>query len=260
MRDEYQCSTLGLLAWLAAWSLCRHSDAEKEQCRAMLEALLCFHAPADKFLMSRCVEKFAADMELCPHMTNSNQPCRDVRYCLRSLPLLIENFNFVFFFAETFGELWRPDCDCIALRPLAMSYFKNVADHIDASVKAMGHADPLKDIRVLKTENGKRRRVDEDWRRAVAKVNVQSGIHAAQTAKFQDIAEPKTIYDTIVGELKAQRVAARETMQFDNVVGMAEDGSGHGKPAESTLLSIIWDAEANVAMAGQPQVRRLSGS
>ena len=49
-------------------------------------------------------------------------------------------------------------------------------------------------------------------------------------------------------------------MQCDNVVGMAEDGSGHGKPAESTLLSIIWDAEANVAMAGQPQVRRLSGS
>ena len=55
-------------------------------------------------------------------------------------------------------------------------------------------------------------------------------------------------------KVKESREASRATMRCPGVVSMADDGSNHGKPAESTLLSLLWDYEANVGIAGQPMV------
>ena len=35
---------------------------------------------------------------------------------------------------------------------------------------------------------------------------------------------------------------------------MADDSSGHGKPSESTLMSIIFDGNAKLTAVGQPVV------
>ena len=43
-------------------------------------------------------------------------------------------------------------------------------------------------------------------------------------------------------------------MLCEGAVIFSEDGSGHGKPAESTSMSLIWDAEVNVCAPGQSKV------
>jgi hypothetical protein len=253
VTEVFCCTTRGLLCWLTAWGLCRHRDHEKDRAKAMLVALLSAHVDSRDFYKGHCFNKFWSEIQLCVEQHTQGKPCPHVLYATRDMSFTAKDFHFEDLVLAMF-EMWDPATQCGAMRSLCTRFISNLSAHIDASVLASKGANPLKDMRSLNTETGKRRRLDEDFRDAIGKLTVQSGIKGVQVSMLTEHGTSKTAYDCMIMSVKQQREASRQMMPCNGTVVVADDGSGHGKPSENTLLGILWDADAGFCTALQPQV------
>ena len=102
--------------------------------------------------------------------------------------------------------------------------------------------------------DGKRRRMDEDFRDALGNLGVDSGQRGSGVCKLLDVGSERATYDAMVLKAKLNRVIAKASMPCEGVVCMTHDGSNHGTPAESTLMSILWDATTRNGNLAQPIV------
>ena len=112
----------------------------------------------------------------------------------------------------------------------------------------------MKDVKVMRGASGKRRRMDEDLRAALGSVAVDSGLKSQTVLSVLDCGNDRSCYDSMIRKVKESRQASKDALLCTGVVSWTDDGSSHGKPAESTLLSIIWDYEAKLGTSGQPMV------
>ena len=137
---------------------------------------------------------------------------------------------------------------------LANALPKEIAFYCNCGVLAREEADPLKSARQFNGPGGKRRRIDPEFKEALVNLSVSDTTKPNTAATFTGTCTPQTATDCIVKALKSSKLACQEQMRCTGAVCMADDSSGHGKPSESTLMSIIFDGNAKLTAAGQPVV------
>ena len=146
------------------------------------------------------------------------------------------------------------DTSCDAFAPVGNRLIREISYNVNAKVHGTLAADPLRDMVAFYTKTGKRRRVDEDFKHSVSHLSTSSELKPMEVCKQTNICSKASGVEYKVNSVKASRLASKRTLSCEGVVIMADDSSGHGKPSESTLLSLIFDAEKNKMSAGQPMV------
>ena len=253
IRFEYAATTLGVMALLFVWSQTRRYRDKQFTSLAMLDAIVSLTLDAKHFFNNACEKKYARELDACIERSSLLKPCRHVKYVWRHLASNYESWSWKNFI-EVLVELWVNEEKCGAYDDLLDVMFHNIRDHVEEYCTRTGAADPLRDTQVFRTISGKRRRMDEDLRASLGSMAVDGGVRAGSAVKLLDCGGQRCPYDAMLRKVKELREASRATMRCTGVVSMADDGSNHGKPAESTLLSLLWDYEANVGIAGQPMV------
>ena len=253
VRREYMVSTIGLITWLLTWAQSRHLRVQKVQAGTMLEALLQTTLDAKNFFAKACFAKFGPELDQCVMRCTQGKPCRHVLYAFRLVNDKYYDWHWRNF-VEMLGDLLLADSACGSIGDLFNRMLHNIADHINQRVLCLDAADPLKDTKILKTPLGKRRRLDEDTETALGQIGVASGPKSTSVVKLFGIGSDRLSYDVVLKYVKETRQAAQSTLTCTGVVCMTDDGSGHGKPSESTLLSIVWDAGVQEGCPGQPIV------
>ena len=252
IRNEYSASTFGLICWLSTWSQCRKSDEDKDVARAMLLALFFDKAPSWMFFDVKLLEVFDTVFNVCPARNSQRVPCRHIRYFLRDVGGDNAHWDWSDFL-DMYQELMCDDTCGASLGFFNKLTFR-LAHAIDGSVFDALPADPLKDSIGYHVVDGKKRRIDEDFKAALTGLTVQSGIKPVQVCKFTGVASEWVSGDAMQNFVKAHIVAGKNQLTCKGVVCACDDSSGHGKPKESTQVGVIYDARANKAGVVQPMV------
>ena len=252
VRSEYGVTTLGVIVWLTTWAALRHTNEEKERARAMLEAFLSHNVDCNPFFLSRIHAKNDTLYNDCERRTSQMHACRCVRYMLRNVADSRENWSWRDFTDMLVDIMFNRDC--VVYGPLANKLFHALACYHVAGMDKFQAADVLKRSKVLTTPLGKKRRLDGDFKLALGELTVDSGIKPTTVVKFLDMGSPHVAQNSQYQQVKTTQWCARRSLTCEGVVCMADDGSMHGKPAENTSMSLVWDARANYGAAGQPMV------
>lgn len=145
---------------------------------------------------------------------------------------------------------------CRCMQDLAIDIFGALTEHIDnAIVDGAFEVDPLSLAPALADK--KRRRIDEDFRRAVATESVRRG--AANTGRAM-LRVMRGLHPCLasrweVDELLAYQAAARRTIgSAGGHTSVASDAARLGDPPEETLLCLIWSCSMDLAAVAPPQV------
>ena len=252
VREEWSMSTIAVIVWLATWSRQRHKLVEQQQAAALLETFFGqFLDPADYFY-DKLVSQYDREMNDCIVRNSQQTPCRHLRYEMRHISNSYKNWHWAEFVELLTTLVIERDCDACA--PIGRRLVMDVGLHIDGNLLKEAAADSLKDSWVYKTPAGKRRRVDEDFKLALSGLGTPDGDKMNDVARFTDMCSARTAYGASFSMVKARRLAAQRELTCQGVVIVADDSSGHGKPAESTLISLVHDGVANFTAHGQPQV------
>ena len=241
MTDEYTCTTLGVIVWLAVWSRSRQKQTDRERARGMLEAFFGAALCVPEFLHRRLCIRHDNVFNDCVERNAQEAPCKHVRYLMRDVADSIEAWKWDAFVEFFIDVLLDESCD--AVTGLGNSLVREVAFYIHAKVKTMDSSDHLRNMRGFSART-KRRRVDADFRTALASLAVSSDLRPNDAARFSQLCSTTTATDALLENIKAQRFASKELMTCMGVVLLADDGSGHGKPKENTIMSLVFDAEA----------------
>jgi hypothetical protein len=252
IRDEYSVTTRGVIIWLAAWANTRKKHDEQETARAMLEAFLSARVPAKFFFTSVIINKCNSLFDLCALRNAQDKPCRCVRHMLKDLGDNYGNFDWKEFSDLLVNLAFDKNCDCY--RPLFEKLVQGCFSHHVAGMLESDPANILRTARVFETPSGKKRRVDEDFKKELATLNVESGIKPTTLCAFSAMGSDVVAKDCQRSFIKGAQLASQNQLKCEGVVIFCEDGSGHGKPAESTSMSLIWDANANLCSPGIPKV------
>jgi hypothetical protein len=255
IREEFSVSTLGLLVWLLVWTESRRGLDERDQCRAMLHAFFASELDASLFHYDRIVDKYDNEMNNCVLRTTQNMPCRCLRYEMSELTNTQATWDFRPFVTFLNMLLW--DTSCLAHAPMGNMMIREVRNAINHSVHGRPAADPLKDASPFVTAAGKRRRIDEDFKRNISKLSTNSDLKPMEACHVTKACSAQGVAKFQLSAVKANREASKDALTCNGVVIIADDSSGHGKPSESTLMSLIWDSETEFMAAGQPMVTTL---
>ena len=253
MREDYSCTTRGLIVWLAVWAQSRHYMNEKEKARAMLEALFGTAICDGYFLYDKLVADYDREFDECIMRNSQRQPCDHVRYDLRHIGSTESTFTWRSFVDMFVGLAFETDCLALDLLWVRLVYKTSVL--VDQDLDRRNTSILRKDYTPMMTVNGKRRRVDEDFKLGVMDMTIQSGLRTGQMVVLTDMGVPSLARDCEQLSVKSKQVAAQESLTCAGVVCVADDSSGHGKPSESTNVSLIWDAKQNLCAVGQPMVK-----
>jgi hypothetical protein len=252
VRDEYSVSTKGVLFWLATWATTRKKHADREKVFTMLEAFLAARLPAKWFYASKISEKYDNLFNRCADRTRQDRPCRHIRHMLQNIGDDHESFSWKQFTHLMVDLSYDRDCECY--QPLYEKLMDACFVQHAGGMEAVATSNILKTAVTYQTEAGKRRRIDEDFKAEMSKLNVESGIKPTTLVSFTDMGSGQMARGCQHVFLKACQLSSQKVMLCEGAVIFSEDGSGHGKPAESTSMSLIWDAEVNVCAPGQPKV------
>ena len=252
VQDEYYISTLGLIVWLCVWSFSRQTGADKERARAMQEALFAALLHPQTWFYDSLAARHTAALAECEFQTTSGQPCRCVKYLMKDISNELADWRWSHF--QTFLVDILFDNSCASYCALANRLPKEIAFYCDCGILAREEADPLKSARQFNGPGGKRRRIDPEFKDAIVKLSVSDATKPNTAASFTGTCSAKTATDCIVKGLKSSKLACQNQMRCTGAVCMADDSSGHGKPSESTLMSIIFDGNAKLTAVGQPVV------
>ena len=114
------------------------------------------------------VEKFKPEMDACVGRSSQHQPCRHVRYSFRNVENRYDGFSWAYII-EAIIELYLEvdKGECLAMPDLFDRLVHSLKDHFDNFCKKIEASNPLTEARDLKMSDGKRRRMDEDFRDAL---------------------------------------------------------------------------------------------
>lgn len=107
--------------------------------------------------------------------------------------------------------------------------------------------------RMLKT-NRKRRRVDEDFKAAMVEcpTNTLKAKNARSMISATTELSPNVANTWEENTMKAIMQGIRTQMTCAGVVFHSSDASRHGRPAENTQLTAIWDAQTDLSCVAKP--------
>jgi hypothetical protein len=254
VREEWSCTTKGLLAWLVVWSQERHKVEERNQASAILEALLGGHLRAEGYFHKRICFKYDTEMDDCVQRNTQGIPCRCLRFEMRGLANSHHLWSWHAFCKFLEGiAVGSPD-GCAAFPTVFGRLMGSLTLELDAAILEMKAADLLKEMKGFKTVSGKRRRVDEDFKAALTELGTSDGYKIGDVARFTGLCGERSAYTASNVQVKARRAAAQRALTCSGVVVVADDASGHGKPAETTIMSLVCDAVEDYTAPGQPMV------
>lgn len=252
IRTEFSCTTLGLLIWLATWSSQRHTVKDKNACLGMLVGIFTDTLATSDFIYPKLLELLAEQLEVCTLKNAQEKACRHMRYEFRHISRNAADFSWSDFADVLVSLCYERECD--AAREVSYKLFDHVSNIVAKAMHDKGKIDPLKDLRALAT-SCKRRRIDEDARSALLSFGAGHGRMNSRTASLSfDVGTEKTAHNEQLFSVKCQRLASAREITCTGAVITADDSSGHGKPSENTLLSIVWDGVTNVTAPGIPVV------
>jgi hypothetical protein len=252
IRNEFSVSTLGLVVWLAVWSENRKGRFDKDKLRAMLNAFFTLELDPSSFFFDRLVSKYDAEFDACSLRTDQIMPCRCLRYEMQHIENTYKNWRWYDFITLVVGTICDTTCD--AFVPVGNRLVREVAFMANVRIQGATAADPLRDMVAFYTNTGKRRRIDEDFKQDVSHLSTSSELKPMEVCKQTGICAKTGIKEYKLEAVKSMRLASQRTLTCEGVTILADDSSGHGKPSESTLLSLIFDAEKNKMTPGQPMV------
>jgi hypothetical protein len=253
MREDFHVTTKGFITWLLTWSASRHKDADKSKAKAILEGVMMNVLDASGFTYNELFDLFDHVFDRCIMRNSQAKPCGHVSHIMKSLPKTARQLWSWRAFVEMLMEFLF-DSQCEATKHV----FLNLLDHMDELItKYMWEqegADVLTESVPFYTPKGKRRRICEDFRDTLTQTKVDCFIRPTQVVQFLDMADSSTCAVWAINDCKAYRSAAQRDLTMEGVVCHADDSSGHGKPAESTLMGVVWDARARQCAIPMPTV------
>lgn len=258
-HDEACASSASVLLILLRWSVVRRRVAEREHAAGVLTSWLRVAIGHDMGGESLSLMVPVCAQELCregvPADDDEGGACchmkgKAAQWARAANSLADQPQRWVIVLQALLRA--RSQCQCasawlsLILRRLAARIDEVVPSFVDKS-------DPL----VHAQTNGKRRRIDEDFKRAVSKLSVQRGLapSGAHWAKAQgslhvDVAR-KFDYKTT----REYQAAAMLTMRDGKRFSMSIDGSRLGEPAKENLVALLWCDEAQRSAWLAPQVQ-----
>jgi hypothetical protein len=249
VREEFTCRTRMVMIWLARWAYSRKDRYENQFCTAFLEMLFARTVRIDEWGEDHVLSFIDGVKADCPHYDPTDgQACP----CLKEALV-------TFLSVEPAERSWRSIVQMLSallktndgLQCPAMSGFIEVvtdelSKSVDAGVAVLRSGD-VRAITHLHTCQGKRRRIDADFKRHIASVVMKQGRchNAAQFLRAStDIScglGRSWEHDWTCEMLVAQRRA----LLCSGVCGSCEDGARNGKPAEETTIFLLWCAVSN---------------
>jgi hypothetical protein len=246
IRQEAQISTLGLLAWLLRWIGTRRSHRDKCQGRAILEALFAKAIPLCQWRVGRLMDFCDECQYEC--IDADGAYCHHLDYVLRNLRG-----------GQRLAWGWQPlidlvyECtlvDCESCRAVSECVVKDLAHCIDDSIPELGLSSDVRNLAHVAGPS-KRRRIDEDFRQLVGTgLLMQKKVRCG--SQFLRAATPIDERCARWWELESvcQDLAVnRRTLTCQGVTMIMEDASRNGRPAEETMVYLLWDAKQRLASA-----------
>jgi len=113
MTDEYTCTTLGVIVWLAVWSRSRQKQTDRERARAMLEAFFGAALCVPEFIHRRLCIRHDTLFNDCVERNAQEAPCKHVRYLMRDVADSIEAWKWDAFVEFFIDVLLDESCDAV---------------------------------------------------------------------------------------------------------------------------------------------------
>lgn len=265
-HDEACVTSLGVLIILLRWSVERRRLAERSLAFGHLVSLLrCTLGPTMSgervsFMVPQAVRD--ACRSGCCDEGDSHSLCRHLLDIAPKLAVLA---------GEASSEAQRSS-HCMHSLLIAKGHCKSVASWLPAELARVAalldehvgkdgcSVDPLKCSHTY----GKRKRIDEDFKRAVSVKVVQKGMAAsgAQWARAQEDLHVDAARRFDNQSLREEQAAGMLNMANGRIFSLAMDGSRLGEPAKEHFVSLLWchDTGKSVWLAPQALARRMGAS
>jgi hypothetical protein len=254
IREDYSISCRGAVVWLLVWTAHRHTERDRKVCGAILHGIFSKCLPEHNVFSGQFLQLISGVLEECVMMESQTKPCGHIRYALQGLGDTAGNFCFADLIEALVNLLITTGC------PATFKGFCLVVDTIGSNMDEFLLNRPEQNITTedvrMKTRNGKMRRLDEDFKLAIAGVgHGEAGASSRLILRVTGVASPSSTNAWISLDLKSMMIAANRTMACNGVVCFSDDASRHGSPAEDTNVSLVNDCRADVALHGPPMVR-----
>ena len=160
----------------------------------MLETFTSARTPCQHFFKDKIHNTSNNLYDLCVNRTTQWEPCRHVRHALRDIGSDNATWSWRAFSIMLTDLLYDRSCDWYW--PLFEKFILGAKLHHIASQPEVDAANVLKESKAMETADGKRRRIDEDFKKAVGELSIDSGTTPTTLCNFQYMCSDTKAKDT----------------------------------------------------------------
>lgn len=246
---------VGMLAWLQAWWMVRHSLKERNQAKEVTIAFL------NKFCSDRIVRAVAASQIPAALKNACPLPAVSVDGCCLHVELLLEKERGLAQEEEPGKCLWEllqflvmHAMDCPACAGWLRRVPEIITSDFQQKLSQSGSADALKEACFHQTKSGRKRRLDEDYIAALGASAVagRAGSSMCMARALGDI-HPSSASRHNEKFLREYNSSGHLVFANAEACGMTYDAARLGQPPEETVMFMLERLDTNHAMWLPPQ-------